>query len=84
SKILQMPFENAAGKASYPIDLKVEFFSRIYQKFAPWHKKVFFYLCMEDPSLWPKVFGFDYANNEEFEEDGIIFTAAYEGQEIDI
>lgn len=67
SKILQMPFEDAAGKTSYPIELKKKFFKRIYDEFAPWHEKVFFYLCMEDPSLWPHVFGFDYENNEAFE-----------------
>lgn len=68
SKILQMPFENAAGKSSYPIELKKEFFKIIYNCFHPWHNKVFFYLCMEDPSLWPHVFGFDYASNEAFED----------------
>jgi spore photoproduct lyase len=67
SKILQMPFEDAAGKTSYPLDLKKEFFKTVYDSFAPWHEKVFFYLCMEDSSLWPHVFGFDYATNAEFE-----------------
>lgn len=68
SKILQMPFEDAAGKTSYPIKLKKEFFKTIYDCFQPWHNKVFFYLCMEDSSLWPHVFGFDYASNTEFKE----------------
>ena len=67
SKILQMPFEDAAGKTSYPIELKKQFFKRVYDAFSPWHNEVFFYLCMEDPSLWPAVFGFDYANNAAFE-----------------
>ena len=67
SKILQMPFEDAAGKTSYPLELKKQFFKRIYDEFSPWHEKVFFYLCMEDPSLWPHVFGFDYADNAAFE-----------------
>jgi len=67
SKILQMPFEDAAGKTSYPIELKKTFFRRIYQEFHPWHEQVYFYLCMEDPSLWPHVFGFDYEDNAAFE-----------------
>lgn len=67
SKILQMPFEDAAGKTSYPIELKRQFFKRVYDEFTPWHDKVFFYLCMEDPSLWPHVFGFDYKDNDAFE-----------------
>ena len=68
SKILQMPFEDAAGKFSYPLELKKELFKTVYDCFAPWHNQVFFYLCMEDPSLWPHVFGFDYADNAEFED----------------
>lgn len=67
SKILQMPMEDAAGKFSYPIEQKEKFFKYIYDCFKPWHDKVFFYLCMEDPSLWPAVFGFDYESNDEFE-----------------
>jgi spore photoproduct lyase len=68
SKILQMPMEDAAGKLSYPYELKVEFFGRVYQQFKAWHESVFFYLCMEDTSLWPAVFGYDYATNQEFED----------------
>ncbi len=68
SKILQMPLVDANGKYSYPLSLKEEMFSTLYQAFAPWHGNVFFYLCMEDESLWHKVFGYEYANNEAFEE----------------
>lgn len=68
SKILQMPFEDAAGKSSYPLELKRDFFKYIYDAFAPWHGKTFFYLCMEDPSLWKDVFGYQYSDNEEFEQ----------------
>jgi spore photoproduct lyase len=63
-----MPMEDAAGKLSYPYKLKVEFFSHVYQQFKVWHDSVFFYLCMEDASLWPAVFGYDYADNREFED----------------
>lgn len=67
SKILQMPLYDANGKYSYPLSLKEEMFSTLYQAFKPWHKDVFFYLCMEDESLWQKVFGYEYPNNEAFE-----------------
>ena len=69
TKILQMPLEEAAGKWSYPLALKEEIFREGYQAFSPWHGRVYFYLCMEDPSLWKGVFGREYASNEDFEED---------------
>ncbi len=68
SKILQMPFEDAVGKSSYPIELKRVFFKHIYDAFSPWHDKTFFYLCMEDSSLWKDVFGYGYEDNETFEQ----------------
>ena len=67
SKILQMPFDDAAGKASYPMDIKEEMFTHAYNSFKPWHKKVFFYLCMEDHSLWKKCFGHEYYTNADLE-----------------
>lgn len=69
SKILQMPLVEAEGKLSYPLDIKEELFSTVYRYFEPWHDKVFFYLCMEDPSLWLPVFGREYKTNDEFERD---------------
>ena len=71
SKILQMPMENASGKQSYPLDIKEEMFKGVYQAFSPWHNKVYFYMCMEDESLWKKVFGYEYAHNDEMEKDMI-------------
>jgi len=71
SKILQMPLVDASGKFSYPLDTKQEMFKTLYDAFEPWHKKVYFYLCMEDHSLWKKVFGFEYNSNEEMEKDMI-------------
>lgn len=68
SKILQMPLIDASGKYSYPLSLKEEMFSTLYQAFSPWHEKVFFYMCMEEISLWKKVFGYEFADNEAFEE----------------
>ena len=71
SKILQMPMENASGKQSYPLHVKEEMFKGVYEAFKPWHKKVYFYMCMEDESLWKKVFGYEYAHNDEMEKDMI-------------
>lgn len=68
SKILQMPFDDANGKYSYPLELKKEMFKHAYDSFKPWHKDVFFYLCMEDESLWREVFGYEYISNNQFEE----------------
>ena len=67
SKITQMPFEDANGKSSYPDEIKVEMFKHAYSSFAPWHKSVFFYLCMEDHEMWGKTFGYNYATNNDFE-----------------
>ena len=67
SKITQMPFEDASGKSSYPYDIKVEMFKHAYNSFAPWHKEVFFYLCMEEHEMWKETFGYQYATNNDFE-----------------
>ena len=67
SKILQMPMEPSAGKLSYPFEVKLDIFRHVYGSLRPWHKKVFFYLCMEPQSLWEPVFGFDYDDNDTFE-----------------
>ncbi len=69
SKILQIPMVDANGKQSYPLETKREMFRHAYDAFAPWHGKVFFYLCMEDHSLWRDVFGYEYATNNHFEEE---------------
>jgi len=67
SKITQMPFEDASGKSSYPDDIKVEMFKHAYESFKPWHKQVFFYLCMEEHQMWTKTFGYQYSTNNDFE-----------------
>ncbi|RXK13307.1 hypothetical protein CP965_05760 [Halarcobacter mediterraneus] len=69
SKILQMPMVDANGKQSYPLEIKREMFSHAYNTFKPWHDKVYFYLCMEDHSLWKDVFGYEYATNDEMENE---------------
>lgn len=67
TKITQIPHEDASGKTSYPLKTKVEMFSHAYNSFKPWHKKVFFYMCMEEHSLWKECFGYEYATNNDFE-----------------
>ena len=68
SKILQMPLEQVAGKFSYPMSVKRDLFRFAYEAFGKWHNKVFFYLCMEPAELWEPTFGFDYSDNEAFEQ----------------
>jgi spore photoproduct lyase len=68
SKILQMPMTDANGKQSYPLEIKREMFKHAYDSFKPWHKDVYFYLCMEDESLWKDVFGYEYSSNNQMEE----------------
>lgn len=67
SKITQIPMHNASGKSSYPDEIKQEMFSHAYKSFSLWHKDVFFYLCMEEHSMWAKTFGYQYSTNNDFE-----------------
>ncbi|MEM9424002.1 MAG: hypothetical protein AAF975_04335 [Spirochaetota bacterium] len=69
TQILRFLMEDNAGKLSYPYEIKLELFRHVYQALSPWHNQVFFYLCMEDPSLWPEVFGWQYPSNQDFEKD---------------
>ena len=70
SSILQMPMEESGGKLSYPFGVKKELFSTVYNAFPKrWKEEVFFYMCMEDESLWQPVFGRSYSTNEKFEAD---------------
>jgi spore photoproduct lyase len=68
TKILQMPFETINGKQSYTIEQKKQMFKHCYDSFKPWHKKVYFYMCMEAQSLWKDVFGYEYSSNNQFED----------------
>ncbi len=69
SQVLKMPMTEANGKLSYPPALKQEMFAHAYDCFDPaWREQVFFYLCMEDQSLWRPVFGYDYPDNESLEQ----------------
>ncbi len=73
SKILQIPMTDASGKRSYPLATKRKMFRFAYTSLRAWHKKVFFYLCMEDHTLWDDVFGYHYPTNESFETDMKLF-----------
>ena len=68
SKILQMPFETINGKQSYSLKTKKIMFKHAYDSFKLWHGKVYFYLCMEDHSLWKEVFGYEYSSNNQMED----------------
>ena len=67
SKVLQIPMEDAVGKSSYTKEVKKEIFSNVYDEFRSWHKDLFFYLCMEESSIWEMVFGDYYKSNTDFE-----------------
>ncbi|AEV29052.1 DNA repair photolyase [Sphaerochaeta pleomorpha str. Grapes] len=69
SRILDMDLTAAAGKYSYPLATKREMFSFAYAQFPRIWKEEgpFFYLCMEDPSLWEPTFGYSYENDRLFE-----------------
>ena len=67
TKITQIPHADASGKTSYPDSIKVEMFKHAYESFKPWHSNVFFYLCMEEHSMWSKAFGYEYHTNNDFE-----------------
>ena len=47
--------------------IKKEIFSHVLSQFSSWHDQVFFYLCMEERSIWESVFGKCYVDNTEFE-----------------
>ena len=70
TRVTQMPLEMIAGKYSYDLETKRRMFSHLYSCFpSDWKEKVFFYLCMEDPSLWEPCLGRSYSCNADFEDD---------------
>ncbi len=70
TKILQMPFAaDPKGKITYPDNIKIKLYKHIYKSFVKWHKRTYFYFCMEKKSIWDAVFGFSYYSNEEFERE---------------
>lgn len=70
TRILDMDLTLTAGKYSYPLETKQKLFGFAYNHFPDsWKQgKPFFYLCMEDPSLWEPTFGYSYPNDRSFEE----------------
>lgn len=70
TRILDIDLTLTAGKYSYPLETKQKLFGFAYDRFPDsWKQdKPFFYLCMEDPSLWEPTFGYSYPNDRSFEE----------------
>ena len=70
SRVLEMELTPAAGKFSYPLDVKEKMFRTVYSSFSEqFRDNIFFYLCMEDPSLWKPVLEREYSSDKEFEMD---------------
>ena len=70
SRVLEMELSPAAGKFSYPLKTKERMFKHVHSSFSEnFRKEVFFYLCMEDPSLWMPVLGREYSSDKAFEMD---------------
>ena len=70
SRVLEMDLVPSAGKFSYPLETKRKMFRHVYSSFSEdYHKDVFFYLCMEDPSLWQPVLEREYSCDKDFELD---------------
>ncbi len=67
SNVLQIPMADAVGKSSYTKEIKKEIFGHVLNQFSSWNDTVFFYLCMEERSVWESVFGQAYIDNTEFE-----------------
>ncbi|NUO84324.1 hypothetical protein HUU05_29980, partial [candidate division KSB1 bacterium] len=57
------------GKLTYTDEIKIALFKKMFEAFAPWHERVFMYLCMEKAAIWEQVWGHVYRSNEEFERD---------------
>ena len=70
TRVTQMPLAPIAGKYSYDLETKRKMFRFVYDCFPlDWKDNVFFYLCMEDPSLWEPCLGRSYRCNADFEAD---------------
>ena len=70
SRVLEMELSPAAGKFSYPLETKKMMFSHVFKSFSKeFRDQIFFYLCMEDPSLWIPVLEREYACDKDFERD---------------
>lgn len=68
TKVTQIPMRDVNGKKTYDYQTKLEMFRHCYESLKPWQGEVFFYLCMEEHSLWRDVFGYEFVSNNQFEE----------------
>jgi spore photoproduct lyase len=68
TKVTQIPMRDVNGKKSYDYERKLEMFRSCYDGLKEWRGKVFFYLCMEEHTLWRDVFGYEFVSNNQFEE----------------
>ena len=70
SRVLEMELSPAAGKYSYPLEIRKRMYTTLFSYFPEnYRKNVFTYLCLEDPSLWKDALGREYACDKDFEED---------------
>lgn len=70
SRVLEMELTPAAGKFSYPLDVRKKMYTTLFSYLPEeYRKNVFTYLCLEDPSLWLPALGREYGSDREFEED---------------
>lgn len=70
SRVLEMELSPAAGKYSYPLEIRKRMYTTLFSYFPEdYRKNVFTYLCLEDPSLWKDALGREYPCDKDFEED---------------
>lgn len=70
SRVLEMELTPAAGKFSYPLEIRKKMYETLFSFFPEdYRRNVFTYLCLEDPSLWLPALGREYGSDREFEED---------------
>jgi len=69
TKILQMEMvRDTHGKLTYPDEVKVRLFGHLFDALGEWHDQVFFYLCMENSTIWETVFAAPAPSSERFEQ----------------
>lgn len=70
TNLLKLPFVESASKFSFDLPTKEKMFSHVFNCFSKeFREQIYFYLCMEDESLWQKTLGKSYNNNDDFEKD---------------
>jgi spore photoproduct lyase len=66
---LEEMFPGIDGKYRYITPERVEIYTRIKEKIQFHFPDVFIYLCMEDSDMWNRVFGKDYNDSNDLEND---------------